>query len=58
MDKTSKNKLYKFALYVDGKKQVQGEGRCFESVLGAANIYLQNYKNDGKIRFVLKEVQI
>lgn len=57
MDKTSKKRLYKFELYVDGEKRVQGEGRSFETVLGAANIYLQNYKDDGKIRFVLKEVQ-
>lgn len=52
-----KKRLYKFELYVDGEKMVQGEGSCFETVLGTANIYLQNYKNDGKIRFVLKEVQ-
>lgn len=58
MDKTSKKRLYRFKLDVNGVMHVQGECRHLETVLGVANIYLQNYKNDGKIRFVLKEVKI
>lgn len=32
MDKTSKKRLYKFELYVDGVRHVQGEGRDFETL--------------------------
>ena len=49
MDKTSEKRLYKFELYIDGEKQVQGEGRDFETVFGGINgKKTYNYNNKAR----------
>lgn len=47
--------MYQFKIFVNGVKEVSGEGKVYFSVMTEAIRYLENYKKEGKIKFVFEE---
>lgn len=47
--------MYQFKIFVDGKKEVSGEGKVYHAVMCEAIRYMDQYNKDGKIKMVFEE---